>query len=74
MSNAMGSVYEEAPAGSRGVHDCIGTKPETRSRYGVATVTERRGTDHEKSELASSTGEAGEPDRRDPVEGRGRRI
>ena len=30
--------------------------------------------DQEKSELASSTGEAGEPDRGDPVEGRRQRI
>lgn len=44
------------------------------SRYGAVTVTERRGTDHEKSELVSSTDETGEPDRRDPVEGRRRRI
>jgi hypothetical protein len=46
----------------------------TQSGYGEVTATERRWTDQEKSELASSTGEAGEPDRRDPVEGRRWRI
>jgi hypothetical protein len=38
-----------------------------------AKVTKLGGTGHEKSEPTSSTEEAGEPDRRDPVEGRRRR-
>ncbi len=40
------------------------------SGYGTATATELRRRDVEKSEPVRSTEEAGEPDRRDPVEGR----
>jgi hypothetical protein len=40
----------------------------------AATATERRCRDQEKSEPASGTEEAGEPDRRDPVEGRRWRV
>jgi len=36
-------------------------------------TNKRRWTEHEKSELVSGTDEAGEPDRRDPVEGRRQR-
>jgi hypothetical protein len=43
------------------------------TRYREAKATKRRGKGHEKSESAGSTEEAGEPNRRDPVEGSGGR-
>jgi hypothetical protein len=51
-----------------------GANKRMQSGYGAATVTEWCRTEQEKSELANSTNEAGEPDRRDPVEGRRQRI
>lgn len=63
-------VEEVARADSCGIDDCAERNERMQSGYGEATVTEQRRTDQEKSELAGSTGEAGEPDRGDPVEGR----
>ena len=43
-----------------------------RDGYGEAKATKPSRMGHEKSESADSTGEDGEPDPRDPLEGRGR--
>lgn len=72
--NAVGVRLRSGPGRTVVASMTMRSEQETPSGYGAATATERRWRDQEKSELASGTCEAGEPDRRDPVEGRRRRI